>query len=720
MIVSAIKDIPGRKYHYLQKYWSAPISSASEVSDFCSKHNFVLQPSALAVVKSPNDFQSPSSSEATSEQETSVKIVRSRIQIRLPYDPIKVDAIKQITGRKWIAEEKAWSIPISSVRQVTAFCELFSVPFIEDAKPSVSVDVIEPVIRMDKKEFVIDFPYDRDIVQRVRDVPTATFDRFNRNWRVQQEATDEIAEFALLTNASTDSEVDEAINTSREEAERIDMSRADDAELYLPNLGGELKPFQRAGVRYALHAMGYQLADPNGSTWTLVRNTNDSTMSTKGVMIADEQGLGKTVQALAVLEATNSFPAVIVVPTSVRLNWKLETQKWLPHRSVEVGYGLKAQQSLADVLIVGWDTLHAWGEVSSPHAVVFDESHMGKNIKSRRTKAAIALGDRARDNGGYVLALSGTPMLNNIEELKSQLRLIDRLDEFGGSAVFDRRFVVPKRPDTAELNRQLRSRCFVRRQKADVLKDLPPKQFTSIVIEGEPRAMREYKRMEKNFKQELLRIVEQAAERSGLPTAEARREAGLAVMRASSAQQLVKVNYLKQLAVKAKWHSVDQWLSDFSSTGKKIVVFGWHREVVDTVARQFGNNCRIQGGMSDYEKQESITKFQEDSNQKVISCSIKAAGVGITLTAASDVLFVEQGWNPADQDQAADRCHRIGQQDSVNVYTTICADTIDERIYKLIERKRKLVSAATEGAVFIEDESSVIGELMTQLVNSRD
>jgi SWI/SNF-related matrix-associated actin-dependent regulator 1 of chromatin subfamily A len=122
--------------------------------------------------------------------------------------------------------------------------------------------------------------------------------------------------------------------------------------------------------------------------------------------------------------------------------------------------------------------------------------------------------------------------------------------------------------------------------------------------------------------------------------------------------------------------------------------------------------------MEDADKQANIDKFQNDENQQVIACSIKAAGVGITLTAASDVLFIEQGWNPADQDQAADRCHRIGQTDSVTVYTAICTETVDEDIYELIEGKRQIVNAITDGTVLDPDQdNSVLGELLVRLAN---
>ena len=438
----------------------------------------------------------------------------------------------------------------------------------------------------------------------------------------------------------------------------------------------------------------------------------------RGVLIADEQGLGKTVQAIAVLEATNAYPAVVVAPTSVRLNWQREINNWIPHRSVEVCYGTTPKPTKSDIAIIGWETLYAWVDQLNPTAVIYDEAHLAKEGKARRTQSAILLADKTRDNGGYVLALTGTPVLNKVNELLTQLRLIGRLDEFGGARGFKANFSsLESRPI---LNRQLRARCFVRRRKADVLTELPAKRYAKVMVEGDPTVMERYRKAEDDIVSFLANIVEQEALKSGLSTAEARRHAGLKALRAQSAQHLVAITTLKQIAVEAKQHAIKSWLNDFLPTGKKVVVFGYHRRIVDWIADEYANGLKIQGSMDDADKQANIDRFQNADDQQVISCSLKAAGVGITLTAASDVLFVEQGWTPADQDQASDRCHRIGQQDSVTVYTTICENTIDEAIYDLIERKRLVVNSVTDGSTVNPDESeSVLSELLVHLVGKR-
>lgn len=433
-----------------------------------------------------------------------------------------------------------------------------------------------------------------------------------------------------------------------------------------------------------------------------------------GVFIADEMGLGKTPQSLAVLGATQARGTVVVCPTSLRLNWQREARKWLPGWSVEILHGTRPHMTVADIRVIGYDVLHAWADVLDPAAVVFDEAHLLKNGQARRTRAAVMLADRVHDRGGFVLALTGTPVLNNAAELVAQLRILGRLDEFGGAAKFRREFTDPK--TLPSLNRRLRATCYVRRRKVDVLTELPPKRWATIVVEGDPTVMRDYRDAEADIVGFLADRARQLAAESGASDDEARRVAWQAALRAEAAQHLVAVTALKRLAARAKMPAVRAWVDDFESTGKKLVVFGWHREVVDAIADQFADGCVIRGGMTDDDKQGNVDRFQTDDKQRVIACSIKAAGVGLTLTAASDVLFVEQGWTPADMDQAADRCHRIGQHDSVTAWTVVCDGTIDDDIAELIDRKRRVVDAATDGTIVGSvDAASVLGDLLVRL-----
>lgn len=428
-----------------------------------------------------------------------------------------------------------------------------------------------------------------------------------------------------------------------------------------------------------------------------------------GVLIADEMGLGKTVQALAILEATEAYPALIVSPASLRLNWQREARRWLPERSVEIIGGTKATHGprWADITVVNYDVLHAWVDaLPELAAAILDESHYIKNGATARARAAIRLSDLMAP-GAVRLCLSGTPIVNAPGEVVTQLRFLHRISDFGGVGAFRRRYGSGENLD--ELNRRLRASCMVRRRKADVLTELPPKRWATVTVEGDASTMRRYRHAEADVVTHLADEARRAAEESGATTEEARRIAWERATRVGAAQQLVAIGVLRKLATEAKLEATVSWIGDFMATGKKLVVFAHHRDVVDSLGARFAAGCTITGETSMTDRQRAVDTFQGDPECRVIVCSLKAAGVGLTLTAAGDVLFVEQGWTPADMDQAADRCHRYGQTDSVTAWVMLCADTIDETIAGLITSKRAVVNAATDGA------GSVLGDLLVAM-----
>jgi len=235
-------------------------------------------------------------------------------------------------------------------------------------------------------------------------------------------------------------------------------------------------------------------------------------------------------------------------------------------------------------------------------------------------------------------------------------------------------------------------------------------------VEGDSKVMTEYKKAEADIVRYLADLAHMLALESGADTEEAADAAWKKALRARAAEQLVAISTLKQLAAKAKMESAKEWIGNFLANDKKLVVFGWHRDVVDAIADNFSNGVKIQGGLTGEKRQTAVDLFQTEDKQKVIACNIKAAGVGLTLTAASDVLFLEQGWTPADMEQAVDRCHRIGQQDSVTGWLMLTKDTIDEDIAMLIDRKRAIVNRAIDGSDQDDDvEGSMLGDLLVSL-----
>src|SRR3954452_16178532 len=459
----------------------------------------------------------------------------------------------------------------------------------------------------------------------------------------------------------------------RRSKETVALSMAEDASLELPPLGGELRPFQRAGVEYAL--------------------------AQRRTFLADEQGLGKTVQALAALEAdADAYPAVVVCPASLKLTWEREAAHWLPHRRTAVISGRsargwqRAEADSADIVIVNYDIVDGQlGRLAELglRAAVFDESHYCKEPRARRTKACLRLAARV-PAGGLRLALTGTPILNRPKELVSQLRLIGRLDEFGSGAAMTRRF---RGSDALErLHWHLRAHCYVRRVKADVLPQLPPKRQVTIPVDLSNEA--EYRLAERN----VVRCVR--AQPLDL------RELQAKVAAALRNERLVQLNKLRQLAGRGKLAAALSWLDDFVESGEPLVVFADHVELQHELVARFGPDraVHVLGSDDTRARDDAVTAFQTPDGPQVIVCSLRAAGQGLTLTRASNVAFLELDWTPARLAQAEDRCHRIGQASAVTAWYLLAPDTIDETMADLLAAKRGVIGAVTDGQV-VEDGS---------------
>jgi SWI/SNF-related matrix-associated actin-dependent regulator of chromatin subfamily A-like protein 1 len=460
------------------------------------------------------------------------------------------------------------------------------------------------------------------------------------------------------------------------EAEMVALSAATEGVLEVAGLGGELKPFQRAGVSYLL--------------------------AQRRAFLADEQGLGKTIEALATLEADRAYPAVVVCPASLKLNWLRELQRWLPQRSVRalVGTG-KGSTMAAEVTVVNYDIVAArLAELCalSPRALVLDESHYCKNAKAKRTKAVHQLATSV-PREGLVLALTGTPVMNHPKELISQLRILGRLGEFGSGMRFARDFHGPGAHQ--RLHWHLRARCFARRLKRDVLPQLPPKTRAVVPVEldNEP----EYRLAERDL---VAWLQSQPLDLDELDSK---------VAAALRAERLVRLNALKLLAARGKLHAALAWIHDFCTSGERLVVFAHHREIQRAVLERFPDALHILGEDSHAARDAAWHAFQapDDAGNQLLVCSIEVAGQGVTLTRSSNVVFLELDWTPAKHEQAEDRCHRIGQQDAVNATYLLAAGTIDETIAALLERKRAVIGAVTDGRP--EDEEGVVDALVREL-----
>jgi SWI/SNF-related matrix-associated actin-dependent regulator of chromatin subfamily A-like protein 1 len=450
------------------------------------------------------------------------------------------------------------------------------------------------------------------------------------------------------------------LGESSEAAAAIRRSRLDRAEPIAETaavLGGELAPFQWAGVRYVLEA--------------------------RRTFLADEQGLGKTVEALAALETDNAYPAIVVCPASMKLGWQREATHWLPHRSVAVVEGRSAVPPGGDITILNYEVVAAHREALArrrPRALVVDESHYCKNPQAKRTHAVRRLANAVATDG-LRLALTGTPVLNHADELIAQLRVIGRLEDFGSGARFSRQF----RGELSEerLHWHLRPRCFVRRLKSEVLPQLPAKRQVVVPIALTNEA--EYRLAERDVIEWLRSQPLDLSELNARIAATLR------------AKRLAQLGALQRLAARGKLAAALAWIEDFLASGEALVVFARHVEVQQAVLARFPDALHLLGGDAIAHREESIKAFQDPAGPALIIGATRVAAQGITLTRASNVAFLELEWTPAIHDQAEDRCHRIGQRDAVTAWYLLAANTIDETMAELIQRKREIVGAVTDG-----------------------
>ncbi len=450
--------------------------------------------------------------------------------------------------------------------------------------------------------------------------------------------------------------------------------------------GLKLRPYQEAGIAYMVRA--------------------------RRCLNADEMGLGKTVQTLLALREAGALPAVIVCPASLKYNWRNEARTWLPGVRVDVleskdgsGDERGASDHRTGLVIVNYDILAERVEevrALGVKAVVFDEAHVLKNWKTKRHAAAKAL-VRGMD---VRFALTGTPLDYRPASVRSLLCLLGRIDEFGGFEHFAQRYCGAKEvkdgkgntwtdvsgaTNLPELQSKLRAFCMVRRLKKDVLAELPDKQRVRVMMRLSGPEAAEYRRAEKD----IVSWVRSQAGGAGGTDADAMKlafdRARAAATKAQNAPELVKMNALRQITSRGKLAGVVEWVESLMETGQSLVLFGWHREVVDGLAAKF-EVVPLTGDTPARERQRLVDDFQRGKTKLFVS-NIKAGGVGLTLTKASNVAFVEQSWSSAVMDQAEDRCHRIGQLAGVTCWYFVASDTIDEQMWEVLGEKREISRA---------------------------
>jgi SWI/SNF-related matrix-associated actin-dependent regulator 1 of chromatin subfamily A len=476
----------------------------------------------------------------------------------------------------------------------------------------------------------------------------------------------------------------------------IVASHATDAAIDLPlsdvcrKLGLNYLPYQRAGIAYA------------------AARTN--------TLIGDEMGLGKTIQAAGVINATPSIRKVLVVcPASLKINWERELRKWLV-RPLSIGVA-NGGWPATDVVIVNYDVLRKFdAEIKAVDwdLAIFDECHYVKNGKAQRTQAIFGKWDAdakawkvAPIRAARRLFLTGTPILNRPKELWTIVHALDRQGLGANWRGFHVRYCAGHQTEYGwdidgasnlpELNSKLRAAFMIRRLKSEVLTELPAKRRQVIVLEPSKKARALIERQ--NALAERVTKAKEALAASKASEDPKAFEAAVAALEDASGAAFEEMSALRHEIALAKLPQVIEHVRDaLDGSEGKILVFAHHRDVVEALTKEFADvgAVKLMGGASADDKQAAIDRFQTDPSCRVFVGSIKAAGVGITLTAATHVVFAEQDWTPGWNQQAEDRAHRIGQRESVLIQYVVLDGSLDAHIAQVNVDKAAIADAALD------------------------
>jgi SWI/SNF-related matrix-associated actin-dependent regulator of chromatin subfamily A-like protein 1 len=524
-----------------------------------------------------------------------------------------------------------------------------------------------------KDHIILEFPYDASLVSAVRDLPSRTWNPAAKNWKVP------VNSFVLRKIQEWGFDL---VDITKREPDRPYESNPYLLRKHLSNvLQTHLRPYQMEGLCF--------LNQNNGNG-----------------LIADEQGLGKTLTAIAWVQTHQPLKTIVVCPATIKFVWQEQFKKHAGKSTIIAEGSVPHIDSLApgEVLIINYEMLinrgkdtnkreclSSWGkwiERQNCDAIIVDESQRIKEMSSKRTKAIRTLARKMK----HRIFLSGTPIMSRPIEIFCPANLLDP-ESFSNRFSFAMRYCGAHHngfgwqfngaTNLEELHEQLQ-KIMIRHLKKEVLTELPEKQYSNIPVKLDN--WKEYLKARDNF-------LSWVKENKG-PNA---------VLSAAGNEVITKLTHLKHLAALGKLNAGIEWILDFlETTERKLVVFGHHQDVIERIMsileKEGVGAVSITGGTDIKKRGWIVQQFQENPDVMVFVGNIQATGTGITLTAADTVLFVEFPWTPSDLDQAADRVHRLGQtSENVNIYYLVARGSLDEDICDLLDEKRKVVQQVLEG-----------------------
>lgn len=432
-------------------------------------------------------------------------------------------------------------------------------------------------------------------------------------------------------------------------------------------------------------------------------------------LLADEPGLGKTAQALLAASAANTYPLLVVVPNVVKTNWAREVELWTPQRRATVVHGDGNDvDAFSDVVIVNYEVLDrhvGWLSRFGFKGMVVDEAHFIKNLQSQRSKHVLSLSRsiRAAQPGALMMALTGTPLINDIEDFRAIWQFLGWVDdtkplpalmaklEATGLTPADFGFFAAAREAVIEMG-------IVRRKKVDVAADIPARRIADLPVELDDEAGRSIRAAERALVGRLLEKYRRVlAAKPDADQADIIRVVAHAELEESKASKTGEnVFTMVRKIGTAKAVLAADYTAQLARSVGKVVFFAKHIDVMDAAEAHFERvglqSVSIRGDQTNTARQKAIDDFTNDPGVAVAVASLTAAGVGLNLQASSNVVLAELSWTSAEQTQAIDRVHRIGQELPVTAWRIIAAHTIDAKIAELIDSKAGLAARALDGS----------------------
>jgi superfamily II DNA or RNA helicase len=436
-------------------------------------------------------------------------------------------------------------------------------------------------------------------------------------------------------------------------------------------------------------------------------------------LLADEPGLGKTAEALLAAEAANAYPLLVVVPNVVKTNWAREAARWTPRHPATVVQGDGDNvDGFADIVVLNYEVLDrhvGWLGDFGFRGMVVDEAHFIKNKTSQRSQHVLALADRIRSRTPrpLLMALTGTPLINDIDDFRAIWQFLGWIDdskplgeladalEDTGLTPADRGFYGAARQCVIDLG-------VVRRRKVDVAADIPARRIADLPVELDGRAGRSIRAAERDLVRRMVAQYEKAlANRSSDTEVEGIdhdlvRRVARSELKDTARQSGENVFTMMRRIGRAKAELAADYTAQLARSTGKVVFFAKHIDVMDaaeeTFAKQGVRFSSIRGDQTPKARQANIDAFVNDPDVQVAVCSLTAAGVGLNLQVASNIVLAELSWTNAEQTQAIDRSHRIGQTEPVTAWRIIAAQTIDTRVAELIDSKAGLAARALDGS----------------------